>query len=181
MTHVARHRLKNAWAGLFYLHYIVRRCKVLLKPPTTHKDKNKTMANTTITKLSAETDTTMLRHAACLVRRGWRCGGLAGDANGNTVSYFSPDAVCFCIAGAINRSVMDGLGGDIRIIYTDLFDETVGRLYDYVVQAICLENPEWQRREAVYPEVKIADWNDDWKREQMDAVDVLEKASTLTF
>jgi hypothetical protein len=137
---------------------------------------------TTITHLSAETDTAMLRHAAELVRQGWRRGGLAADVNGNTVSYSRPEAVCFCITGAISRSVMDGLGENERIIYTDLFQDTVDRLYEYVVQAIRLEEPVWSNVEArVGAEIKIVNWNDEWVNEKNDVVAVLEKASTLTF
>ena len=138
------------------------------------------MAQTTITHLSAETDAEMLRNAAKLVNGGWGRGAAATDKNGNSVNYYRPDAVCFCATGAISRSVMDGLGGDPRIVYTDLFEETVRRLYGYAVEVMFRTDPGWPNgRDSRYPENQIVDWNDDWKRNQQDVVDLLENAATV--
>lgn len=140
------------------------------------------MANTEIIQLSALTDAGMLRDAAKLVRQGWTRAYSGRDKDGNGIGYDQPEAVCFCTQGAVFRAVMDGLGGEQRVVYTHLFEETTERLSRYVVEALDQTDPLWPK--ASYNEKpcrRIIEWNDGWVTHQDDVVAVLEKAATLAL
>lgn len=51
--------------------------------------------------------TQILNEAAAYIHRGWVKGEFAEDADGNGVEPTSPRAVCWCLAGAIQRAVAD--------------------------------------------------------------------------
>ena len=140
------------------------------------------MTKTEIIQLSAVTDAGMLRDAAKLVKRGWTRAYSGRDEDGNGVGYDKPNAVCFCAQGAVYRAVMDGLGGEQKVIFTNLFEETVDRLGRYVIEAIEQTDgvcPKRHYRER--PEYVVVEWNDRWVSSQDDVVAVLEKAATLAL
>ena len=132
--------------------------------------------------LSAVTDAGMLRDAAKLVRQGWTRSYSGRDKDGNGVGYDQPEAVCFCAQGAVYRAVLDGLGGEQRIIYTNLFEETTDRLSRFVVEALdktdlVLPKPDSSEK----PDFMIIQWNDKPTTHQDEVVAVLEKAATLAL
>lgn len=130
------------------------------------------MAQTTITHLSAETDAEMLRNAAKLVQGGWTTDSLARNASGERVRFHKPEAVCFCTLGAIQRAVMDGLGGDPELEYTILYDDIVLRLQGFAASALSDDSRHWRSIDGV------AHWNDT-VADQKAAVALLENAATL--
>lgn len=61
----------------------------------------------------------ILLNAAEIVSGGWTQGAYARDVNDNQVSSGRPEAVCFCILGAIERACIneDGSDYDIQLFY----------------------------------------------------------------
>lgn len=129
--------------------------------------------------LSTVTDAGMLLDAAELVRQGWTREYAARDKNGYPVSPVGPNAACFCTIGAINRAVLKGLGGDLDVAYTDLYEETCKRLHGVVYDALSQIFPPWiSSRSHLTPYRALGDWNDQ-SGDRNTVVAVLRKAATL--
>lgn len=128
---------------------------------------------------SEQTDADMVRQAAELVRRGWTTGYAARAENGAAVNFYDRKAVCFCTIGALQRAVLDGLGGEEEIMYTDFYEETYSRVQDTVLNTLSSIFPNWKRsRPLLTPYCALGDWNDQ-SADQNTVVALLEKAATL--
>ena len=87
-----------------------------------------------MTKLSEKLQNEAYRiafRAAEIVKQGWCQNSFARDKDGNVSDIMSPDATCFCAAGAISKSreesqlsTDDALTARLEVMYT--FSDVVG-------------------------------------------------------
>ncbi len=94
-----------------------------------------------------------LKQIRALIDKGWTQGDFARDRNGQGVSSTSPDAVCWCLFGAIKRATID---------CPVVFDQTNAAIYRQITKKSKANN--------------IPAFNDKIAKNQFDVLDVIDEA-----
>lgn len=100
-----------------------------------------------------------------LVAKGWTQGTYARDANGNpSKTLDDPEAVCFCISGAMSRACFDAVDDENRYAKLD----KASYLYDMLMDEFCLKNFMPNR-------AYVVEWNDSRLTTQADVLVALDR------
>lgn len=88
----------------------------------------------------------------------WTKGGWAKNGNGSLVNFSDPDAVCFCVLGALYK-----LGGEVTYIFDS--DKPACYAESLLEQRLSLTN------------ASVAEWNDDAGRDKREVLKALRSAA----